>query len=75
MTDSRRGICQVCAREFDVRTDGKIRHHLKPRQSQSWCRTPRCEGADQPALPLGTTVEEGAADRRYWNGRYDQEPS
>lgn len=47
----RRGICQVCGREFDVRVDGLIRHHLKPRPSHAWYRHPRCTGAEQPALP------------------------
>lgn len=48
--DGRRGICPVCRREFDVRADGLIRHHLKPRPSHAWYRHPRCTGAEQPAL-------------------------
>lgn len=57
MPDQSRGICQVCGREFDVRADGNIRHHLKPRSAQTWYRTPRCEGADQPALPLDAATQ------------------
>lgn len=54
MTARRRGVCPVCAREFDVRVDGLIRHHLKPRPSHAWYRHPRCTGTEQPAQSLDT---------------------
>lgn len=57
MSAKRRGICQVCAREFDIRVDGLIRHHLKPRQTHAWYRHPRCTGTEQPAL---TTADPGS---------------
>ncbi len=39
--------CPVCGRDFQVKADGTLRHHLKPKAADSQYRTPRCPGAGQ----------------------------
>lgn len=58
MTSKRRGTCQVCAREFDLKENGRVRHHLMPKRPNNWYRSPVCQGANQPPLPTDTTGGE-----------------
>lgn len=41
------GTCPKCGRDFQLKRNGTLRHHLKPKPANSRHGTPRCPDAGQ----------------------------
>lgn len=52
MSFTEHGACTTCGREFRLRKDGRIWHHLSPRNQGSPYRSRVCPGATREPAPV-----------------------